>query len=109
MDLNDENLHQDSAADRGLDGGLGLDGIGGPVFKGEGSDFDGFASEGVSLHEHLLAQAGERLSGEDLVIAGQIVEQIEETGYFLGSTLDVAHRLETPLCNVERVLDIVQT
>ena len=27
LDLNNENLHQDSAADRGLDGGLGLDGL----------------------------------------------------------------------------------
>jgi RNA polymerase sigma-54 factor len=109
MDLNDENLHQDSAADRGLDGGLGLEGIGGGGFEGEGPDFDRFAAEGVSLHEHLLAQAGERLSGEDLIIAGQIIEQIEETGYFPGPALDLAHRLGVPLCDVERVLAIVQT
>src|SRR3954469_18819662 len=29
MDYNDENLHQDSAADRGLDGALGMEGLGG--------------------------------------------------------------------------------
>src|SRR3569833_600129 len=51
MDYNDENIHQDSAADRGLDGGLGLEGIGSSGgFEGEGPDFDRFAAEGVSLH-----------------------------------------------------------
>jgi RNA polymerase sigma-54 factor len=110
MDFNDENLHQDSAADRGLDGGLGLDGIGGGGgFEGEGPDFDGFAAAGASLHEHLLAQAGELLSGDDLIIAAQIIEQIEETGYFTGAPLDIARRLGAPLCDVERVLAIVQT
>jgi RNA polymerase sigma-54 factor len=111
MDVNDENLHQDSAADRGLDGALGMDGIGGGggSFDGEGPDFDRFAAEGVSLHEHLLHQAGERLAGDDLVIAARIVEQIEETGYFAGSALDLARRLGAPLCDVERVLAIVQS
>ena len=71
LDVNDENLHQDSASDRALDGGLGMEGLsGGGGFEGEGPDFDSFASDDVTLHGHLLAQAGERLSGSDLVIAG---------------------------------------
>jgi RNA polymerase sigma-54 factor len=57
----------------------------------------------------LLAQAGERLSGPDLVIAGQIIEQVDETGYLLASTLDLAGRLGVPLAEVERVLAIVQS
>jgi RNA polymerase sigma-54 factor len=85
----------------GLGGGGGWD--------GEGPDFDSFAGDGVSLHDHLLAQAGERLSGPDLAIAGQIVEQIDETGYLLASTLDLASRLGAPLAEVERILAIVQT
>jgi RNA polymerase sigma-54 factor len=111
MDLNDENLHQDSAADRGLDGGLGLDGIsgGGGGSEGEGPDFDSFAAEGVSLHEHLLAQAGERLGAADLLIALAIIEQIEETGWFAGTCLDLASRLGVPLAEVERILAVVQT
>src|SRR4051812_26084762 len=109
MDLDDENIHQDSASDRGLDGGLGLEGLGGGGGgEGEGPDLDSFASEGLSLHEHLLAQAGERLSGIDLVIATAIIEQIEETGYFLAAPLDLARRLGMPLSNVERVLTVVQ-
>jgi RNA polymerase sigma-54 factor len=110
IDANHENLHQDSASDRGMDGGLGLDGIsGGSGESGEGLDFDSFAGEGLSLHEHLLAQAGERLSGADLMIAQAVIEQVEETGYFTASLLDLAHRLGAPLREVERVLAIVQT
>jgi RNA polymerase sigma-54 factor len=109
LDVNDENLHQDSASDRALDGALGLEGLSSGGWDGEGPDFDAFASESVSLHEHLIAQAGERLSGADLMIARQIIEQVEETGYLTGSTLDLAQRLGVPLADVERVLAAVQT
>ncbi|HEY0043664.1 MAG TPA: RNA polymerase factor sigma-54 [Allosphingosinicella sp.] len=110
LDVNDENIHQDSAADRGLDGSLGMDGLGsGGSGEGEGPDFDSFAGGTPSLHEHLLAQAGERLGGQDLLIAGQIIEQVEETGYLFASLLDIAARLSVPLNDVERVLRIVQT
>ncbi|HEX2763571.1 MAG TPA: RNA polymerase factor sigma-54 [Allosphingosinicella sp.] len=111
IDPNEENLHQDSAADRVLDGGLGMEGLtgSGGSGEGEGPDFDSFAAERPTLHEHLIAQAGEGLSGADLLIARQIIEQIEETGYLTGSTLDIAQRLGAPLADVERVLAIVQT
>ena len=111
MDPSNENLHQDSAADRmesgGPEGGLGLDGI--HSSSGEGADFDSFAEGSVSLHDHLLAQAGEVLSGTDLIVATQIIEQIDETGYFLASLLDIANRLEIPLREAERVFATVQT
>ena len=111
LDVNNENLHQDSASDRVLDGGLGMEGLsgGGGGYDGEGTDFDSFASDEISLHAHLLAQAGERLSGADLLIAGQIIEQIDETGYLLATTLDIAGRLGVPLVEVERILAVVQT
>jgi RNA polymerase sigma-54 factor len=109
MDLDDENFHQDSASDRGLDGSLGMDGAAGGGFEGEGPDFDSFAAEGLSLHEHLMAQAGERLGGGDLLVARAIVEQIEETGYFSGACLEIANRLGVPLAEVERVLGVVQS
>jgi RNA polymerase sigma-54 factor len=109
LDVNDENLHQDSAADRVLDGGLGMDGLGGGGgWDGEGADFDSFAAEGQSLHDYLVAQAGERLSGPDLVVAGQIIDQVDETGYLLATTLELAGRLGVPLAEVERILAIVQ-
>jgi RNA polymerase sigma-54 factor len=109
LDVNDENLHQDSAADRALDGGLGMEGLSGGGWDGDGPDFDSFASDEVSLHGHLLAQAGERLSGSDLLVARQIIEQVDETGYLLASTLDLANRLGVALAEVERILAIVQS
>ncbi len=112
IDPDHENLHQDSAADsmRGLDGGLGLDGISGSgAGSAEGPDLDAFATSQVSLHEHLLAQAGSIFSAAELLIASQIIEQIDETGYFTASLLDLAQRLGLPLHEIERVLAIVQT
>jgi len=116
MDFDHENLHQDSAADsmrgpdaKGLDGGLGLDGIGAGGGSGEAMDFDSFASDDVSLHDHLRRQAGEMLSGDDLIIAGQIIERIDETGYFLTPLAELAQRLGVPLHDVERVLALIQT
>ena len=111
---------QDSAADRmsdhpadpavggdrsGLDGGLGLEGMGG---GGEAPDLDALAGSDLSLHEHLLGQAGARLSGTDLLIAQQIIEQIDETGYISTPMLAIAQRPGAPLGEVERVLAIVQ-
>ncbi|HEX8644256.1 MAG TPA: RNA polymerase factor sigma-54 [Allosphingosinicella sp.] len=114
MDFDHENFHQDSASDsmRGLDGSLSLSGdLGrGGGAGGDGPDFDSFADvRQVSLHEHLTAQAGEILSGTDLIMAGQIVEAVDEAGYFRASLLDLAQRLGVPLREVERVLAIVQT
>ena len=113
LDVNydSEDFHQDSAADsmRGLDGGLGLEGLGGGgSASGEAPDYDSFASEDISLHEHLLAQAGACLAGTDLVVAGRLIEQIDETGYFLAPVLELAQRLGVPLADVERVLAVIQ-
>ena len=111
MDLNSENFHQDSAADAqmGLDGGLGLSGSSSGGGSEDGADFDGFEGESVSLLDHLRSQAGECLRGADLVIADQIIDQIDETGWFLASLLDISQRLDVPLHEVERVLAIIQT
>src|SRR3546814_11665117 len=93
---------------RGLDGGLGLDGLAsGGSAPGEAPDYDSFASAEISLQEHLLAQAGSSLSDRDLVIAGQVIEQIDETGYFLWSVLDLAHSPGAPPADVTRVLAVI--
>ena len=108
LDYDNENLHQDSAADRGLDGGLKLEGLG-AAGTGEAPDFDSFEGEAVSLHDHLLAQAGACLSGSDLIVAGQIIGQIDETGYLFAPLLELAQRLGAPLGDVERVLAVIQS
>jgi RNA polymerase sigma-54 factor len=108
IDVDDENFHQDCAADRALDGSLGLTGAGAGE-GGEAPDLDGFGGGELSLHDHLIAQAGEHLSGADLIIARQIIDEVEETGYFCGSLLDIAQRLGVPLKDAERVLGVIQT
>lgn len=109
MDRNDENLHQDSASDSigGLDGGLGMQslGEGGP---GEAMDFDMLAGDDISLHEHLLVQAGSRFEGIDLTIARHLIEAIDETGYLGTSLSDLASQLGAPLHQVEQVLATIQ-
>ncbi|MEA3029542.1 MAG: polymerase sigma-54 factor [Sphingomonadales bacterium] len=106
VDQDSEDFHQDSAVDAMH--GLGMDGIasGG---SGEALDFDSFAGEEVSLHDHLRRQAGEILSGADLIVADRIIDQVDETGYFLGELLDIARKLDHPLQEVERVLGVIQT
>jgi RNA polymerase sigma-54 factor len=111
MDFDHENLHQDSASDsmRGMDGSLSMTGDLGAGGGGEGPDFDSFADLAeISLSAHLMAQAGELLSGADLMIAGQIVDQVDEAGYFRGSLLELAQRVGAPLKEVERILAVVQ-
>jgi RNA polymerase sigma-54 factor len=106
VDQDSEDFHQDSAVDAMH--GLGMDGIasGG---SGEAMDFDSFAGDEASLHDHLRRQAGEILSGADLIVADRIIDQLDETGYFLGALTDIARKLDHPLQEVERVLGVIQT
>lgn len=111
VDHDGEDFHQDSAADRmgGPDLSLGEIGGGGHDSAGEGPDFDAFEGGGLSLHEHLVAQAGEALSDGALMVAEAIIMEIDETGYFAGQLLAIAQRLGVPLVDVERILAVVQT
>jgi RNA polymerase sigma-54 factor len=106
VDHDSEDFHQDSAADAMH--GLSMEGIG-DGGSADGPDFDAFAGEALSLHEHLSRQAGETLSGTDLLIAERIIEQLDETGYFLTPLLEIAQKLGVPLHDAERVLALVQT
>ncbi|MCD2324567.1 RNA polymerase factor sigma-54 [Sphingomonas sp. IC-56] len=110
VDLSAETFHHDSVADSmgGLDGSLGLTGSGGGMSE-DGSDFDNMPAGGMSLCDHLLAQAGASVAGPDLFIAAQIIDQIDECGYLQGALLDIASRLEVPLARAEAVLAIIQT
>jgi RNA polymerase sigma-54 factor len=108
VDYQAETFHHDSAADsmRGLDGGLGMDGAGG-AYSEDGPDLAGFAGE-LSLRDHLTAQIGAVLSGRELLIAGYLIDHIDEAGYLGIALLDVAQRLNVPLTLVEQVLASVQ-
>jgi RNA polymerase sigma-54 factor len=109
VDMTAETFHHDSAADGGpgMDGALGISG-GEGGFE-DGPDFDAMAADAPSLHDHLLAQAGTALSGDDFLIATQLIDQIDEAGYLPTHLLEFANRMNVPLYRVEAVLATVQT
>ncbi|WOK37994.1 RNA polymerase factor sigma-54 [Sphingomonas sp. C3-2] len=116
VDYDAETFHHDSAVDMpgpgdgggGLDGGLGLSGIAGAGPEG-GPDFDAMAAADLSLQDHLLAQAGEVLSGIDHLVATYLIDQIDAAGYLEGDITEIAARLGTDQAHVERVLAVIQS
>lgn len=110
VDLAVEAFHHDSASDSigGLDGGLGINGVGGGGSE-DGPDLDSLGTSDLSLADHLLAQAGSSVSGPDLFIAQHLIDQIDECGYLTASLREIAERLGVPLARVEAVLGVIQT
>lgn len=99
-------------AEEGFAGAGGLADDYGPVGGGgpeDGPDFDRFAGAETSLYEHLMDQARLRLSGVELLIAGQLVGQINEAGYLEADLLELAYALQVSRAEVEAVLAIVQS
>jgi RNA polymerase sigma-54 factor len=116
VDYREETFHHDSASDsiidagqRGMDGGLRLEG---PSGAGSGDesrlDFDSVAAGDISLHEHLMRQAGATFSDERLFIARHVIDLIDEAGYLTVGTLELSHRLNMPLAEIEITLSIIQ-
>jgi RNA polymerase sigma-54 factor len=79
-----------------------------PGYSGEAPDLDSFAKMEPGLQEHLMEQAGSHLSGMDILIATQLIGQIDEAGYLEANLLETAHGLSVPLYDVERVLGVIQ-
>ncbi|MBJ7500902.1 MAG: RNA polymerase factor sigma-54, partial [Sphingopyxis sp.] len=93
VDLVAESFHHDSASDNvGLSGG------------GEDIDFDSFAEHDGTLHDHLMAQVGERFGGIEAIVAGQLVALIDEAGYLRADLAELAAQLGVPLALVEEIL-----
>src|SRR3546814_20767046 len=77
--------HHYSASDNvGLSGG------------GEDIDFDSFAEHDGTLHDHLLAQVGERFTGIEAIVPGQLVALIDEAGYLRADLAELAAQLGVP-------------
>ncbi|MET0364367.1 MAG: RNA polymerase sigma-54 factor, partial [Sphingobium sp.] len=76
--------------------------------SGEPIDFDSFAASAIGLHEHLMQQAGATFSGRDLMIAGQIIGQIDEAGYLETDIRDIAYQLGIGTGEIEAVLAGIQ-
>jgi RNA polymerase sigma-54 factor len=72
-------------------------------------DLDSFAGQDIGLHEHLMQQAGATFSGRDLLVAGQIIAQIDEAGYVEADLRDIAYLLGVNVTLVEAVLTQIQS
>ena len=115
VDFTVETFHHDGASDSvssggGADGMLGLSGggAGSPGSGGEATDFDSFAAADISLRDHLLGQAGSTLSGRELFLVQQLIDQIENTGYLGADLLGLAHRLGVAFAEMEAALGLLQ-
>jgi RNA polymerase sigma-54 factor len=111
VDFTTESFHHDSVADSigGMDGGLGMNALGGGLSGDDAPDLDAFAASGGTLCDYLLAQAGTVIAGPDMFIAAHLIDQIDEAGYLTAPLLDIANRLAAPLAKVEAVLAQIQT
>jgi RNA polymerase sigma-54 factor len=96
--------------ERGSDGMLGLSGNGSAAngMMADGPDFDSFAAADISLRDHLLAQAGSTLSGKMLFLVGQLIDQIESTGYLGEDVMAMAYRLGVDQSEMEAALALLQ-
>ncbi|TXC72569.1 RNA polymerase factor sigma-54 [Sphingomonas ginsenosidivorax] len=112
VDYATESHQQDSIADGGSgnDGALSMTGASTGGAGGEdGPDLDAFADTGLSLADHLMAQAGSVVGQDDAFIAAHLIDQIDEAGYLSVPVREIAERLGVPLARVERVLGIIHT
>ncbi|EAT09714.1 RNA polymerase factor sigma-54 [Sphingobium sp. 10 DY56-G10] len=109
VDHGAETFIDDGPGDRiasALGTGGGMEPIGGGYAE-DAPDFDSFAAPDSSLQEHLMDQARAALAGMDLLIASQLIGQIDEAGYLEANLLATAHGLGVPLHQVERVLGVI--
>lgn len=104
LDIDPESLSDDGPGD-GPATGLGM----GDATAGGEADIERVGEGELSLHDHLFAQAGASLSGQDLLIAEQLLERIDEAGYLRADLLRLSHQLGLPLGTIEDVLSCIQT
>ncbi|MCA1749612.1 MAG: RNA polymerase factor sigma-54 [Parasphingopyxis sp.] len=104
LDIDYESLSDDGPGD-GPATGLGVSGESG----GGDADIELVGEGEMSLHDHLFAQARASLSGHELLIAEQLLERIDETGYLRADLLRLSHQLGLPLGEIEAVLAEIQS
>jgi RNA polymerase sigma-54 factor len=116
VDYSADSSSSDSGGVSGGDGMLTLSGggaAGGSSDFAGGSDFDGpdfdsFAAADISLRDHLLGQAGASLSGRELFLVEQLIDQVEPSGYLGADLLATAYRLGVPQAEMEDALAALQ-
>ncbi|MBA4753170.1 MAG: RNA polymerase factor sigma-54 [Sphingopyxis sp.] len=97
VDLAADSFHHDSASDN-----VGLTG------SGEDIDFDSFADLREQMVMERFVMVGERFSGIEAIVAGQLVALIDETGYLRADLTELAAQLGVPLALLEEVLAGIQ-
>ena len=108
-----ETFHHDSSADS-MEAGFALgssasgSGIPDGGGSGDGPDLDRLAGPSIGLYDHLVAQAGMALAGDELLIALEIIGQIDDAGYLTATVSDLAGATGAAEEDVERVLQLVQ-
>ena len=81
----------------------------GGSFDHDGELGDGAFRHEPTLHEHLREQlAASGLAAADAVIAGVLIDAVDEAGYLRADVHEVAERLGVDSPRVERVLAVVQ-
>ncbi len=75
---------------------------------GQPIDFDSFGGPAISLYDHLVGQAGERLSGDDYQIALLLIEAIDDAGYIDLNLSQLGLRLRVPTSRLETMLAVIQ-
>ncbi|MDR6756952.1 RNA polymerase sigma-54 factor [Mycoplana sp. BE70] len=76
---------------------------------GEGYELDEFVAAQTTLRDHLAAQVPFLLvSPVDRLIAGYLIDQLDESGYLLADLSEAALKLGKPITDVARVLDALQ-
>lgn len=82
----------------------------GGSFDGEAPDFEATLTSEISLREHLTAQLDLATSDPtDRLIAGFLIDAVDDAGYMRESIDEVAERLGATLDSVARVLKLIQT
>ncbi len=116
-DYGETTFHHDSVSDMpapasgpatgNADGALGLNGdfAGG---SGEGVDFDSFASDEPSLHDHLKEQAGSMFFDAELFLVLQLIEEVDPSGYLGADLMQMGHRLGVAIEDMEDALLALQ-
>ncbi len=75
----------------------------------EVANLESYVAAPISLKDHLQAQlALSATSGSDRLIGRLLIDSIDENGYFTGSVDEIAARLDTSRCEVERTLRLIQ-
>ena len=115
LDVDFENVYPDSGpadlADPGFAESSGIfpERRGGNSFDEESANLEQVLSREATLREHLFGQlAMEIPDAIDRAIGASLIDQLDESGYLVGSLAETAERLDCPLTRVEGVLERLQ-